>query len=351
MLNGLFSKINSFWEMPKVPNLRDLEENPRIEYDKSNLPENVVVIIGESFAKSHSSLYGYEKNTNPLLSKFVCDSSLFVYENVTSPATHTLEAFSYILNTYKLGHETDTHPESSITLPCIARYMGYKTYWISNQSKHGQNENLVGEYANLCDEEYFVDNKFSGLNRWSKDDEVIPIIKKCLKETTKNNFFFVHLMGSHFKFSSRYPQKYDVFQSNDYKYNILGEKQRKTIAEYDNTVLYNDFVISEIIKLFRNQETVLFYFSDHGFDVYESSDDWCGHAKDNNPLSVKIGTQIPFMLYVSSMYKQRFPQLIKSFSSSISKEFSTDKFIYFVMDILGIRFKDNDDVKKYSILR
>ena len=97
------------------------------------------------------------------------------------------------------------------TLPGVARHAGYKTYWVSNQSKHGQNDNLVGVFADLCDEEGFVSNKFSGLNRWSKDNECLPILQSFISDTlARRQCFFVHLMGSHFSFSARYPSSFSV---------------------------------------------------------------------------------------------------------------------------------------------
>lgn len=92
-----------YWEsmqefyFDEVPDLSLYYTDPRLVYDESTLPEKVIVIIGESFTKTHSSLYGYPICTNPKLGALQKDSTLFVFDDVCSPATFTVPAFKYIL--------------------------------------------------------------------------------------------------------------------------------------------------------------------------------------------------------------------------------------------------------------
>lgn len=350
MLNGIYAKYHSFLELPELPDLKAHQHDPQITFEKDSLPNNIAIIIGEAFAKSHCSLYGYEKETNPRLKDLSEDSSLFVFQNVVAPATHTLQAFQYILNTYQKGHEAEYNFADCITIPNVARYAGYKTYWLSNQSKHGQNDNLVGEFADLCDEEYFVDNKFAGLNRWSKDESVLPPLRQMLaNDHSEHKFFFIHLMGSHFNCRARYTDAFDIFKEKDYL--SFPQKQRIKLAEYDNSVLYNDYVVRNIIELFKDRVSVVIYFPDHGMDIYETSDDWCGHARDNDSVSYRTGQQIPFMVYLSRSFKQHHPFISKKMALNIDNKFCTDKLIYTVMHIMGINFVTNNDVKEKSLLK
>lgn len=346
-LNGIYAKYHSFFELPRTPNLKALETNPNIVFDVKHLPHNVVVIIGEAYAKSHCSLYGYKKKTCPNLEQLEKDSSLLVFQHVTSPATHTLQSFQYILNTC-LSEDINRQFENCVTIPNVVKHAGYKTLWISNQSKHGLNDNLVGEFANLCDEEHFVENKFSGLNRKSKDGEIISILDSCVQNKNALNFYFVHLMGSHFACRQRYTDEFDIFKTTDYQ--NFPDYQRQQLAEYDNSVLYNDYVVSNIMKIFNDKECIVFYFPDHGMDIYETSNDWCGHARDNDSISTNVGKQIPFIIYFSKKYEQRFHHIIKPLRKSTDNYYCTDKFIYTVMDVMGISFKNNNDVAKHSIL-
>lgn len=57
----------------------------------------LVLVIGESFIKYRSSLYGYLHKTNPLLEKEVKNGNLFVFEDVISPYNTTSESIKSIL--------------------------------------------------------------------------------------------------------------------------------------------------------------------------------------------------------------------------------------------------------------
>ena len=76
------------YELP--PSLKQYYSDLNLEVDSTKVPDNICIIIGESFSKGHSSLYGYEKDTNPKLRELEKDSSLVVYKHVTSPGTHTI---------------------------------------------------------------------------------------------------------------------------------------------------------------------------------------------------------------------------------------------------------------------
>ena len=54
--------------------------------------------------------------------------------------------------------------------------------------------------------------------------------------------FRSHLMGSHSSYSKRYPAEYNIF--TDYS-----TKKEKIINEYDNSVLYNDFIVDSLLNI------------------------------------------------------------------------------------------------------
>ena len=58
-----------------------------------------MIIIGESFARCHSSLYGYDKETNPRLTALRDSSLLFTLDSIDSPAPTTAESIRLMLST------------------------------------------------------------------------------------------------------------------------------------------------------------------------------------------------------------------------------------------------------------
>ena len=310
--------------------------NPEIEYIEEVFPENVIIIIGESFSKSHSSLYGYEKETNPKLRGLQEDSLLTVYSKVSSPATHTIDCFKCIMSSYKPEYGNKVAWNECATLPEVLNSSGYTTNWVSSQSKYGVHDNIVTKYANLCSKSEFVGDKYLGGSKKDYDEGVIEVAKPLINSGPKNVYFF-HLIGSHFSFKMRYPSHFSKFKENDYVHKP--KNQRKWLAEYDNSILYNDSVVSEIINLFIDKDAVVLYFSDHAIDVFESTNDYVGHAIPNSDKSRKIASAIPFMIYTSPEFVRKFPKKVEMIRQSVNNEYRTDDLMYTVMDLIGIRIK------------
>lgn len=60
---------------------------------------NIIVVIGESYNRHHSSLYGYGLDTNPLLSK---REGLLAFSDVISPINGTIVSFNDFMSTGRL---------------------------------------------------------------------------------------------------------------------------------------------------------------------------------------------------------------------------------------------------------
>lgn len=180
------------------------------------------------------------------------------------------------------------------------------------------------------------------------DENVLPLAEEGLNTEDSLLLIYVHLWGNHPIYNARYPQSYSKFSPKDY--DNLQPHQRQTIAEYDNSVLYNDYVVSELLNMLKDKEAVAIYCPDHAQDLYESSPDYCGHGV-KGPKSAFYGTQIPFMVYTSPLYQERFSEMTRRIRESVDRKFRTDDLIYTVMDLVGVKFQDNDDVARYSLFR
>ena len=325
-----------------IADLTKYKTNPRLDI-RDSLPEYVVVILGESHAKSHSSLYGYEKNTNPLLQNRKDSNDLYVFKNVVSPAVNTSNSFKYILNSHRkdLGSAEKWYKSTNIIE--VLNRAGFSTHWLSNQARQGLYNNLSSAPAKLCDDATFI-REFSNDLKYDGELLDLPRIENG------NHAYFYHLMGQHFMFNERYPENFEKFRKEDYDNLNLDNDKKLLMAQYDNANLYNDFVVNSIIEKFKDKDAVIFYFPDHGLDVYESDPDYCGHAIISEK-SEKVGIQIPFLVYLSSKYKSIRPELAERINESVNKEFMTDKFIYSVMDASGIHFANNNEVEEYSLFR
>lgn len=302
-----------------------------------NHPKNIVLIIGESYDKGHSQLYGYEKKTTPLLYNLYSDGLISCFNNVTSSAPSTRYSFKLMFSSASDLHDNDW--QHKIMLPTAMRNANYRTHWLSNQMETGVYDNIVSHFAYLCDDYLFL-NKSDSTKLNSYDSILIDAFNnELLKNEKNNNLFVLHLMGSHGKCTDRFPDDFTIFKYSDYQ--DKPENQRQNYADYDNTVLYNDYVICELIKSVNEREAIVLYFPDHGVDFYYTRDDYAGHGLLNNPKSFSAGCQIPFLVYLTPEYRSRFPEFSKFIQRHINDRFETSNLLYTVLEIAGYDLPDH----------
>lgn len=342
-------KIVSFIEYSKTIPPRLPREFPGLDivFDRDSLPENICIIFGESHCKQHCLFHGYDKSTMPSIERMIEEDSLLVFTNVTSAATTTVESFRSMMSTYKAAYKDSVDFWDCPSIFHVLRAAGYHESWISNQSQRGLYDNLIGNYAILCDTTSYLGDKFAGMRRTNMDGELIPILRSQESENEGKDLYCIHLMGSHAEFRERYPAEYSFYGADDYL--DYPESQRSILAEFDNSLRYTDWVVHEVIDTFKDEEAVVIYLSDHGLDLFHSRPDYYLHALVSNPESVSYASEIPFLIYVTDKYKAKYPDTVSRMEKSLDHRFKTDDLIYTIMDIANISFPGNDDVQKYSL--
>ena len=351
-------KTNIFLLFTKeCPDLRQYRQNPDISF-LSDSPEKIVLIIGESFSKSHSSLYGYDKQTNPLLHKIKEEKSLLLCENTKSYAIATIAAMKSLMSAYTNEMADSVEWYRCLTLLEVMQNAGFKTYWCSNQCKSGLWDNEIGRYSDLCDEQFFLSNpdELTSNREKSKDNydgNLIQVLEHYLSSDNSKAFFVLHLMGSHFSYNCRYPGSFSIFSAKDYAttYPSLSIENRQFVAEYDNSILYNDYVVYEIINRFYEKDAIVIYLSDHASDIFESSDDYVGPAKGGIPISEKAGREIPFMVYTSELFREKHPELQRRIENSVNRPYRTDSIMYTIMDVAGVESVNGVSYKHKSLFK
>ena len=344
---GFFHKTALFFLIEPTPNLKQYYNYPQVSYTEDHLPANLVIIIGESLSRTHCSLNGYSKPTNSRLEELVEQKVLYVFDSISAPAIQTVPAFKFFMTESNRENAKDKEWFKCLTIPEVFHTLGYKMQWISNQKRSGFYDNVCTRFAELCDTMYFVNDNNNAYTSYY-DESLLPLLKKSIPNFSGRNLYFLHLMGSHPLYKERYPSTFSKFSSDDYM--DLPEHQRNTIAEYDTSVAYNDSVISEIIDIFSQKESVVVYFSDHGQDLYQSDSHYCGHA-NRTIKSQKFGKEIPFIVYLSPKFQEKNPMISGYLNNNRQSSFCTENLIYFLMDLVGANFKDNERVQENTLLK
>lgn len=330
--HDVFSNRISTPDMVISRNLKEYMTHPKVNVHENNVSK-IVIILGESFAKSHSSLYGYPKNTNPMLKKIVDEGNLFVFDDVQAPGVFTAEVFKYILNENSRTSKTKWYESTSVLE--VFDVAGYDSYWISNQERTGFVDNVSSNYSQLCRHVLFNDKKETVYDDFLLKNVIHP---------EKNAIVIYHLYGQHPAFSLRYPSDYGKFKVDEYSVNNGNTK--KILSEYDNATLFNDSIVAGIMNSYQNDDVVIFYFSDHGMDIFESNPEYAGHAKWGVEKSVELGIQIPFMIYISPATQKNHPLLVEKIQKNLHRSFNTENLIYTIMDVAGLSFDDNRENEK-----
>lgn len=338
--NSVFvCKVKYFLTYEKAIDFSKYEKTPQIEV-RGDMPKNIVVIIGESVSKTHSSLYGYDHETQPCLTQM--RDSLLLFKEATSPDITTVNSIRAMLfNPLSKGEQW----YEKTSLMTYLKTAGYKTHWISNQASSGLVDNHVANMARLCDTVVFVGSKISGAHHFDYDEILIEETQNIINnKTDKYNCYFIHLLGCHEVFTKRFPPSFTYFHIQDYDV-FLSDDKKQILADYDNVLRYDDYVVSSLLKLFSSEEAIAFFGPDHSLDMYETDTNYYGHARLNDEASIAYGRAIPFIVYPTKEYVDNNNAEFELLKSKIDEPFCTEELTQLILDICNIIPLDEVGVK------
>ena len=297
----------------------------------TNDSTTVVMVIGESYNKWHSKLYGYPLNTCPNLLREKKSGNLFVFTNVVSPYNITSRVLRNVFSTNAIGMRE--HWPNYPFFPAVFRSAGYEVNMYDNQFNPYSKESFdfsLNAYLHSKSNHKYV---YSSVNQrnYELDGKLIEAYKKSYSylHPTKYQFIIFHLMGQHFSYYNRFPHngRFDHFLADSIMCNepYMTKEKRQLIADYDNATYYNDEVINQIIELFKNRNTVMVYFADHGEEIYDYRD-FSGRIPegtlDKNVL--KYHFSVPFFIWCSDKYMENNKNQIESIKMARKRPLSID---------------------------
>ncbi len=307
---------------------------------------NVIVLIGESSSVYHSELFGYDHHTTPKLKQLENQGSLIAFDDVVSGEDHTDGAMRLIFSLDSMGTAFSSTP----LFPAVYKNSMYKVHCYDNQY-------FVGEGINFLSSPELSKIMFTDRNetKFRYDEELI----KSIKIVDNASLYVVHLLGQHYVYSRKYPNSWDKFKAKDYDANRWNEHQRELIAQYDNATLYNDFVISSLIQKFKDTNTILIHFSDHGEEVFELRD-FNGHDSASLSPNLKYQIRVPLFIWMSDRYKKLHKDIYEKALASKHVPIITDDISHTILSVGGISTKwykssrdflsNNYNAKKHRIV-
>ncbi|MCP2072211.1 UNVERIFIED_ORG: heptose-I-phosphate ethanolaminephosphotransferase [Pseudomonas lini] len=327
-LENMQGMLHSASKIKPLSNLKDTV---------TNQPATLVLVIGESTNRQRMSLYGYPRETTPELDKL--KDQLSVFDNVITPRPYTIEALQQVLT-----FADEENPDLYLSTPSLVSMMkqaGYKTFWITNQQTMTKRNTMLTTFSQQADEQVYLNNN-RNQNAAQYDGDVIEPFNKALTDSAPRKLIVVHLLGTHMSYQYRYPPTFNKFTDRQGVPAGVSDDQVPTYNSYDNAVLYNDFVVSSLIKDYAKTDPngFLLYLSDHGEDVFDSQ----GHntlgrneAKPTAPMYT-----IPFMAWASPKWRESHDW---SFAGDLSRPYSSSHLIHTWADMAGLSFDELDRSK------
>ncbi|KDA37640.1 sulfatase [Campylobacter jejuni K5] len=215
----------------------------------------LVLVVGETARAANYSLGGYAKNDTNFYTK---KDNVVFFDNFSSCGTATAVSLPCMFSISK--RENYSSSEFQENAMDVLYKTGVDTAWFDNNS---------GGCKGVCDRLAYKQKLSSDL-----DENLLTPFKEKLNHLSDQNMIVLHLQGSHGPtYYKRYPSEFKKFTPTCDTNELSKCDSEALINTYDNTLLYTDYLLSEIIKLLKEQkdyESSLFYLSDHGESLGEN---------------------------------------------------------------------------------
>ncbi|WP_439573912.1 sulfatase-like hydrolase/transferase [Phreatobacter sp.] len=292
-----------------------------------------IVIIGESSRRRNWSLYGYGRPTSPRLAR---EPNLVAFTDAISPATvsHRSIAISFSMIT----PETVDLFQRSRTFVSAFREAGFKSFWLSNQGVH---RSAVGsEILLMMDEAEVVRSSNFGFWNSVLDEKLLPLIDEALIDPAPRKLLVIHTLGSHSIYRQRVPANWRldpaappvrVARGNP----RITDGDATLIDDYDRTISYTDWLVSEIIGRHRatGQLGSVVYLSDHGQRLLDDEARERGHGfRDLKPEDVDI----PLLVWLPDRQAAADPVRLAAIRANATRPVTTAQLGQSLLDLAGI---------------
>ena len=291
--------------------------------------EIYVLVIGEAGRAANWSLAGYERETNPLLTK---RKDLVFFKDALTQANATHKSVPMILSAADAeNYEDISHQKSVIS---AFKEAGFTTLFISNQPPNRSFTDVFAKeadhYVNIRQQE---ENDMISKNQY--DGNMLSPFQNAIDSVQGNLFVVLHSYGSHFNYKERYPQEMAYFRPDCFN-SINYRCKKELVNAYDNSIRYTDYFLANVIDLLEKTDdcTAMFYTTDHGEDLMDDERKRFLHA---SPIPTYYQLHIPMLMWFSPRYRVSFPGMLEYAYGNRNLPTSTRSAFHTLMDMARIQ--------------
>lgn len=307
---------------------------------------NIVLIIGESYNRHHSQLYGYDKPTTPRQLRRSKRETMAVFTDVVAPFNLTSFVFKNIFSLHVLGQEGDwcDYP----LFPELFRAAGYRVTFVTNQFKTRTTEAVYdfsgGFFLNHPElSRAMFDVRNERTHRFDRGviddyDKLLADGRLSFDGKGEHNLVILHLIGQHVNYRDRSPRDRKKFTADDYQMEGYSRKEKTMVAEYDNATLYNDSIVDQLVRRFEDKDALVLYLSDHGDECNGMGYHRFGriHSDDFDYSVAHEEFEIPFWAWCSRSFAKNHPELVEQLMAARNRPFMTDCLPHLLLYLGGI---------------
>lgn len=284
--------------------------------------EVYIYIIGEASRAMNWQLFGYERQTNPELSRV---EDLVLFGNVLTQSNTTHKSVPMILSSVATHEHEQLYRRKG--LPALFNEAGFETWFISNQSPQGA---MIDKLARDADHLIYIRSP-------RHDMQLLEEVQRVVENNPARKMLFIlHCYGSHFSYHQRYPREFARFLPDD-DVAISEQHVDELRNAYDNSILYTDHFLAHTIDYLRSMRGIssaLLYCADHGEDILDDQRKRFLHA---SPTTTAYQLHVAALAWFSEAYRRNFPEKAAAAQANTSAPATTHSLFHTMADMASIR--------------
>lgn len=289
-----------------------------------------VLVVGETARAANFSLNGYERDTNPELSR----RAIVNFPNARACGTSTEVSLPCMFSLIGRGNYDEEKILTQESVLHVLARAGLKVRWRDNQSGcKGVCDGLPVDQLDhadvpaLCAEGQCL------------DEILVHGMEGVARDNQGNLFVIMHQLGSHGPaYFKRYPAVFKRFTPACETEDLHRCSQAEIVNAYDNSLLYTDFVLGRVIDFLdraqATHDTAMLYVSDHGESLGEGGLYLHGmpHA-----IAPDVQTRVPFLVWLSPAFRRAFGVDEKCLRDRAAQPVSHDNLSHSLLGVLDVQ--------------
>lgn len=267
-------------------------------------PRILVFVLGETARAQNQQMAGYARPTNPRMAAI---PNLAHFPYTESCGTATAQSVPCIFSGLSRRDFSVEKAGNQDNLLDVIQRAKVDVMWFDNDSG----------CKGVCDRVPNQDLTYARNPTFCKepgnchDEILIESLKAHLPTVQRDTLIVLHLKGSHGPaYYKRYPPEFERFKPACQSSELTRCEADSLVNGYDNTIVYTDHILGEVISLLKTQESLfapmMMYVSDHGESLGEN-----GLYLHGLPYAIapEVQTRVPMLYWFSQSFlkMERWP--------------------------------------------